>query len=247
MARAVSAIFGLVCLGAAAIAVYTATGDRELPIQPGVFADEPVLDFGELAQGDVRDAQFRLVNRHPEPIEVLGVATGCSCMESALSDRQIPPGGRFTLDIKWSVGIRRGRLADAVHVYYRTASGGRHMADLRLAANVIPDIHYAPDVLSFDADRPGTAVVRFTPGRRDPFALASASVSQAAFRAELDAARAEVTVTFDPEGWIDIGSDPWLTVETDSERQRRIDIPLRVARPSREVIPMPQTMPGGDS
>jgi hypothetical protein len=126
-------------------------------------------------------------------------------------------------------------------VLYQTAAGGRHVAELGLKANVIPDVHYAPAVLSFDPGRPGTAVVRFTPGRRDPFVLKHASTTQAAFRARLDPGRAEVTVTFDPAAWIDIGSDPWLTVETDSDRQPTIHIPLRVARPA------PQAMPGGDS
>lgn len=235
--RVVTALLGLVCLGAAGAAVYSAAVGHEPAVQPGLYPDEQYLDFGELAQGDVQSGQFRLTNRHPEPIEVVDVLTGCSCNEATPSSRQVPPGDRFTIDIKWSVGPRRGRLADVVQVVYQTASGGRHMAELGVKANVIPDIHYSPNVLTFDPDRPGTAVVRFTHGRRNPFVLRRASTTQAAFQVVLDADKAEVTVTFDPTAWIGIGSDPWLRVDTDSDRQPTISIRLQVGRSPTDVGP----------
>jgi hypothetical protein len=242
MNRLPSVTIGLICFIAAGVAAYFGRLPAEPPTPSGLFADEPVLQFGAVHQGDTRDAQFRLVNRHPEAVEILDVLTGCSCLEAKPSARQVPPGGRFTVDVKWQIGPRRGRLADPVRVSYRTAAGGLHLAELILAADVVADVNYSPAELSFDPNTPGSAVVRFTPGQRDRFVLRQATVTQAAFRAELMTDRAEVVVTFDPGRWIDIGPDAWLTVETDNPVEATIRIPLRVTRAA-----APQAMPSGGS
>lgn len=233
---------GVVCLGGAAAVVYAAVAGQQPSIQPGLYPEPDRLDFGELAQGDVRDGQFRLTNRHPESIELLDTLTGCSCTQSTLSAKHLAPGESCDLGVKWSVGTRRGRLSDSVHVAYRTAAGKQHMLDLGLGANVVPDIHFAPADPTFETREPTRIVIKFTPGRRDPFRLKHAAANQAAFRTELDAARAEVTVAFDPAKWLSIGADPVLSVETDSERQPTITIPLRVTRSA-----VPQAMASGGS
>lgn len=237
MVRLLAAALGIACLAGAVAAVTFAAAEK--PVPPGVYAERAVLEFGELQQGDKVSGEFRLTNRFPAPITVLDVLTGCSCTEATPSAKDVPPGGSFTVALNWAIGARRDQLLDSVNVHYQTADGARHMAELGLSAHVTPEVHFSPTVLEFAADRPGTAVAKFTPGKRPAFAIKSASVDQRAFKTSIDAAKQEVTVTFDPAaGWTGIGADPFLHVQTDGEREPYISIPLRVDRPT------PQAMSG---
>lgn len=241
--RITLAVTAVLLLAAATGLIWSASAMSRPPNRPGVYAENPVVDFGELNQGDVREAEFALVNHFPQPIAISDVLTGCSCTQAVLSDKEVPAGGRFTVAVKWSVGVRRGPLSDGVNLLYRAPDGQQKMAKLGLTATVIPDIHYAPNVLEFAPAVASTVVVQLSPGRRDPFVLKHATATQEAFRVALDAPANAVTVAFDPAKWVDIGADPWLSIETDSERQPTLTIPLRVQRP--EPKAMPAAMPGG--
>lgn len=230
MVRVLAGLLGVCCLAGAGAAVYTAATEPS-PIPQGVYAETPVLDFGELAQAEKVAGEFKLVNRHPVPITVLDVLAGCSCTTAAPSVKEVPAGGAFAVLVNWSVGTRRGRLLDAVTVQYQTADGQTHLSEVGLTAQVKPDIEFTPAVLEFAADKPGTAVVKFTPGRMAVFRLQSAHTDQAGFRVTLDSAKAEVTVAFHPAaGWTGIGADPWLTVGTNSTREPHMRIPMSIAR-----------------
>jgi len=99
---------------------------------------------------------------------------------------------------------------------------------LRVEAEVIPDIEYQPRRLIFAPDRKASQVITFSPRLEPKAAVTRVYTSHRAFTARLLAGRSQVEVAFDPSQWPKENPMIELIVETNSDNERLIKIPVMV-------------------
>jgi hypothetical protein len=188
---------------------------------------EPIIDLGEVAQGQKLTATFQLVNRFRTPIEIQGVQRGCACASAEVSRRILKPGEETTLTLVWATGAMRGQQeisADVVFVVNETVRA----KSVAVRGRVEPDIHYSPDKLNFTFGQDGEQRLRLSPGRSAKVEVKRVYCSHRAFKAEWHPETSEVVVRYtakeDPN---DATGEYRLGIECVSEGQPTIYIPLR--------------------
>lgn len=218
---------GICCLALAGTGGYFALPD---PPAPGLYAEQPVISFGEVSQGDVLGARFTLVNHFQNPVTINEVVTGCSCAKVSAPREILPPGEKTELQVAWEIGAKRGPSTDQVGVLFTRPDGVVSFLELQLQADVAPDIRYEPRRLEFAHGRSETLVARFGPGSMSAFSLKKAYTNQKALRAAVSAETSEVRVEYDAAVPVDTGAWLYLSVETDSANEPTLYIPIRVQR-----------------
>ena len=235
MARAISMLLGLTCLAGGSYAGYLAwlpSSPPVRPVPPGLYADSPVRDVGEVGQFETVGAEYRIVNHFAHPIRVRDILAGCSCADAQMEPRVLGPSESATLRLAWKTSNRRGPAAEDIRLVY-AAEGSEHdygMIAVRVRGIVVPDFVIEPEVLEFDPSGKGTASVRFKPGRVARVPRLLAAVPSQGVAAQVDPHGAVVHVTFDPAkpGWD--ASQLKVSVQTDSLREPSVEVPIRVSR-----------------
>lgn len=125
---------------AAAASAYLA-----LPHTPeAFFAVEPVIDLGELEQGQTVEGTFTLVNGLREAVSIRGFTESCSCTVPVPKQIHYAPRDEEQVVVRWKTGAARGDVSVAVWMDYATASGERGALTLELKAHILPDVEYYP-------------------------------------------------------------------------------------------------------
>jgi hypothetical protein len=237
VSRVLSSIGGLVCLGLAGAAGYVAFDTAEpLPAPaplPALVVEQPVHDFGVVGQMEAHHAEFRLVNHFPTAVDVIGVAGSCSCAEATVNPRRLEPGQAATLTVAWRTGGKRGRASDSVHVFAVQVGDPPapcQVVQVRVTAEVQPDVAADPVEIRFDRDKPGKAEVRFRPGRMSDAKILSAYASWSGLETVTDQATGTVTIRFDPAKHTSEVARADVLVQTNSPKEPWIRIPVEFSQ-----------------
>src|SRR5579875_654921 len=167
-----------------------------------LVATEPVKHLGELGQGMTVPVEVELVNRCSETVDIVDVLKSCTCVSAEFSKSSLAPAERTFLKIRWSTRAARGLFGSNIGVVYkRRRQEERHITNLRIEAQVVPDIEYQPLRLVFAPGKKTTQVVNFSP-RRDPKAtVGRAYTNHRAFTVKLLKETLQMEVSFDPSQW----------------------------------------------
>ena len=202
----------------------------------GLTATNPVCDLGKQLQAASTNARFTLVNDSPVPIEIIGVKVPCSCMTSSVPKKSIVPGESIDVTIKWNLGTSRGVARVNALAFYKIG-GSKDAAALPLAiiCDIYPDFDCTVKELAFvwpkagDQDRSQTFSI--IPKNLADVTIKKAYSSHSAFTVDLSGPR-EVRVVMDYTRWHgQEGVTPFIAVETTSEREPVLRIPLRMVHP----------------
>jgi hypothetical protein len=85
-----------------------------------VFADETVLDFGDIPAGETRTAKFRLRNVSSKPVVVLGAWVDCSCLTKGALPLTMPPNSTTDFELSLhtdSSMVDAGRISRNIFLY----------------------------------------------------------------------------------------------------------------------------------
>ena len=206
------------------------------PVQGGLVATKPVLDLGELSQGQTVAAEFELVNRSSGPVKILDVVKTCTCTQVEISRYLLEPQEGMVLATRWKTGASRGKTGANIGVVYTQADGPAQFLNLGLEANVVPDILFEPAEVIFEGNHKGSRVVTFSPGRRPDVSLVRAACTQPAFNAKILPGGSRVEVSFNPSLWPAEEPSVDLEVETTSPNERVCRVAVRIVR-ARKSLP----------
>lgn len=212
-------------------AAYLSTRAKPAPLKPGLHPDSLVRDFGPVGQGEQLRTTFELLNAYPARVSIRSVSAGCSCQSAEADRAALGPGERCKVSATWKTGSGRGRVTEllwVLHTIPGSASLGR--LELRVTADIEPDIAVEPFGCEFPYGQPGTRVVSLRPGRMRQFTVREVYTNSKAFAADHDKSNNTVTVSYRPTGDLDIGPSYRLTVVTDSANEPSLNIPLKVTR-----------------
>ena len=219
-------------LATSAISGYFALRGTPSPPQPGLSWDPSPGQFGNVGQGAVLDATFEVTNNFQGPVEITEVNTGCSCRSAIVSRKYLGPGERSSVKITWSVGAKRGEVADEVWLVYTTpGAAAPSRAPLRLEANVLPDIRFEPNRVAFRLGQPGTARVKLTPGQMPAFIARGTLTNSTALAAICLHGGQEVEIRYTPGSELDAVEGRFVAIDTDSPNEPQLRIPVVIERP----------------
>lgn len=221
-------ILGLIaCLAGGALCAYQAW----TYVPPSLECKEPIVELGNVGQGQKLTATFRLTNRFPSPIEIKDIHRGCACSSAEVSEKNLQPGQETTLTVIWSTGAQRGEQkisADVIFVIDNKLS----IKTVAVRGYVDPDIHYAPNELQFAFGQDGVQILRLSPGRLAKLEVKRVYCSHRAFKAEWHPEKSEVVVRYttkeDPN---DATGEYKLGIESNSVGQPTMYVPLKQRPP----------------
>ncbi len=81
---------------------------------PAVTAENPVYDFGEVAQGDKVVYTFRFKNTGDELLEISSVSSSCGCTAALLSSKRILPGEMGEIKATFDSSRFRGQVTKTI-------------------------------------------------------------------------------------------------------------------------------------
>lgn len=227
MIRGLLGLVAAIAFGGALVCLYLA---RPTPA-PGLWTANPVLDRGALSQGQEVHATFELVNNYQQPLEIMDVIKECRCSEAVLTTKKLDPGDRTELKVVWNTGAMRGRSGVNLSVVYKLPHAAVRHAGLRVEGDVLPDIVYTPEKVTFAGNKAETQTVRLAPGRMKEFTIQKVHCNHAAFKAQLRS-RDVVEISFDPKVPIYAnGLEPQLIVHCDSKNEPQLSIRLVLSTP----------------
>ena len=82
----------------------------------GVVAESPSHDFGEVWSGSPIDHVFRVRNDGDEPVEILAITPGCTCLVLGDHSGTIAPGGRSEIPVQLRTVKLKGRVTQTAVV-----------------------------------------------------------------------------------------------------------------------------------
>ena len=90
---------------------------REVPADaPDIEINEPIYDFGTIAQMEKVKHTFIIRNVGKKPLEILKVNSPCNCETTNLKDKLIPPGQSTMLDVQYHGSTNSGKTRIAVYL-----------------------------------------------------------------------------------------------------------------------------------
>ncbi len=203
-------------------------------------ADSTVYDCGEIPQGQPQTCRVRLMNSGSVTICLLEAQASCSCTVAVSPQITLGPDESTFTEITWNPGLKRGKRKTAcLFPYTVLASSDRkiHYLKVSLTAVVQPDIKLVPDVLVFDASLPQTRELLLLPGVAKKFTILSAKSNHPAFtveEAKRNSDKDKLTVEFKPELWDGISTIPVIEIQTNTQHEKVIRVPIRV-RPQHDT------------
>lgn len=83
---------------------------------PVIVVDQPVHDFGVVAEGGPARHLFKVRNTGKAPLEIQNVAASCGCTAAAPKERRIAPGGTGEIEVSFDTRGRSGKVEKTVTV-----------------------------------------------------------------------------------------------------------------------------------
>ena len=154
-------------------------------VQAQLSCSQSVHSAGSVKGGTVLTHTFTLENTGREPLEILGVRTGCGCVRSEPAKRKLQPGEKTTLPIEvQSVTQPAGDNLWGADVRYRTETGKEDTLSLRLKATIVPEVHLTPAKLVLHTTALARHPFLLTERRAEPLALTALRTTSPHVKAE---------------------------------------------------------------
>lgn len=117
-----------------------------------LYCPRPEVRLGEVRSGVPLAQRFPLVNRGPEPLDVIEVHPSCGCLSPRLSERHFRPGqeGTLLLEIN-TLTVPAGTHSWGVRLRYRS-SGKEDALELLLHAQVRTEVTIEPAAVTLCTD-----------------------------------------------------------------------------------------------
>ncbi len=150
--------------------------------KPELFLEKPVVDLGEVIEGDRPTANWVLVNRVNADLIIKQTRAGCGCTVVRLKEEEkvIPPGGSRVLKADFHTQGRRGKQTKGITVF--TNDPVSPMVKLQLVANIKSLYTIKPSGMANlqSVRRGGTAskTIDILPGDEADFEILSAHVPE---------------------------------------------------------------------
>jgi hypothetical protein len=204
---------------------------------------DKVQDLGLVPQGSERVAEFRLVNRSRDDLELLGATTSCSCTSANLGRNRLAPGESTTIALTFHSGHSRGRIAIEGLLGYRSATAPDVTRTLTLHASGVidPDFDVHPESLTFNADGPLRQSITLKPRRVSTLDVLSVQGDKRFLKTEILSTRPDeviVAIEYLPERHYPDAGPASVLILTDAPHEPRHLFPVRVSPTS---SPQPRT------
>lgn len=236
--RWVSAIGATLAAALAAGFVYLAVGAGTpptpavtVPALPETLIIKPaVIDFGALRQNQTLTGTATVMNRLPVAVNIMLVSKSCSCADAEIEPKHLEPGQTATLTLSWQTRGKRGRVSDRVTVLAQTVEelANQVAAELRLTADVRPDVMVEPAEIEFTAGEPAVRTIRVRPGLFAEAKLVQAYATPQGLKAEANPASSEVRVSYAPGNLDATHGEIAVMVETNAPNEQWIRVPVRI-------------------
>lgn len=218
----------VIALAASICLAYLAVVDE--PYHAGLVVAPKEYALGEVSPEKL-SREFRVINNSQHPVVLERVLTGCGCARVALPAKQLAPGESATGTCDLDVRGRRGRFVSFFRIVYREMAhdAAAQSAICVLTANVNASVGFDPPDIEFSPVTPGTIAVRIQssqPGVR----VTQVRADHRAFHAVLNEDGLAFTLTFEPSLWSDAEGRTSVEVETTSDTEKWIRLPISVRR-----------------
>jgi hypothetical protein len=108
---------------------------------PKLELDATSFDFGSVSEGDSLKHVFKVRNTGAGPLKIERVRTSCGCVASAVTTKEVPPGGTTDVDVTFNTKNRRGKQKKTVTIV-SNAPGSPHTIDI--SADIISLLAFEP-------------------------------------------------------------------------------------------------------
>lgn len=116
---------------------------------PVVRLDPPSLDFGTLAQGEIREAQVAIHNDGTETLAIQKIESDCGCTVAQAPDSLIAPGGVTQLHVSFQTRTFSGSVTK--NIFLTTNDPASPRATLTLKAFIRAQVSIRPASIDFGA------------------------------------------------------------------------------------------------
>ncbi|MCU0782052.1 MAG: DUF1573 domain-containing protein, partial [Akkermansiaceae bacterium] len=200
-------------------------------------------DFGRIKSGEACDLEFDFTNPGSAPLKIREVRMSCGCTTLGAWTREVAPGQRGVIPVRFDSGQLSGPLHKTITVVSNASS--RPIVVLNLMGTVWKDIDVLPNAACFtphvDSAQVETKVISITSNLPEPLELAAPQCAHSSIKAELAALepgrKFELRISVKPP----FGSGTFqcpVTIKTSSSNQPelRVNTIVLVQLP---ITPMP--------
>ncbi len=166
----------------------------------------PVIDLGQMRQGETRTVDFQLCNRTKGTIRISRIWGHCSCTSHKLTRPELASGESATLTLTYKSGNSRGVTGSLVNVYYYLVGQEKLLhAECRIKANVQPNVTWSPADITFHIGQSKSCHVVLQASAAEQVVLADAACTRNGLAVTIDESKdpktAHLTILFEAERW----------------------------------------------
>jgi uncharacterized membrane protein len=121
---------------------------------PRAAVDQPIFDFGTVAQGKKVDHAFTIINSGDAPLTIGQVSTSCGCTVAEVSSRSIPPGKSSTIKASFDSTNFSGKISKTIYIH--TNDPKTPVYNLIIKGNLFEQIEINPKQLNLGEIKVGT-------------------------------------------------------------------------------------------
>ncbi len=121
---------------------------------PRTAVDQPVFDFGTVAQGKKVDHSFTIKNSGDTPLTIGQVSTSCGCTVAEVSSRSIPPGKSANIRATFDSTNFSGSISKTIYVH--TNDPKTPVYSLTIKGKLFEQIEITPKQLNLGEIKVGT-------------------------------------------------------------------------------------------
>lgn len=199
---------------------------------PSIILEEPVFNFGQVAEGARVEHAFRFKNGGDVPLVIEKVRSSCGCTAALLSTKVVPPGEYGEVKTTFNTSGFSGTVVKTVYIYSNDPL--QKMVRFQLHGRVQKEVLLHPARLRFSALVAGAgnrATVTLTNKGQQPLFLSNLKTTSAEMSGSLSATRldpeesAQLEITVTPTAGKS-GFAGYVTLRTSSPRNPLLRIPV---------------------
>lgn len=111
------------------------------------MVDPPEHDFGQAAQNQKLDAEFKLKNVGTATVKITRLLADCGCYDATASANEVPPGGEVTVKVRFETLVWSGPMSKKLRVL--SDDPGRPELILPLKVNIVAGVVLDPGRFGF--------------------------------------------------------------------------------------------------